>query len=59
MRAPSVVDVEEKVIRQIRGGSGRRVTLRRWYVTLAFGSQVKRLAISARDARWIRGERGL
>jgi hypothetical protein len=37
------------------GVEPRKVTVQRWYVTLSFGGEKKKLAISSTAARWLMG----
>jgi hypothetical protein len=56
LRKPSVVSVVQKDVTMIRTrGKKKPTTIQRWYVTLSFGGEKKKLAISSSAARWLMG----
>jgi hypothetical protein len=56
MRSPTVVKLDKRTVRMVRTGSKRRpAVVQRWYATLSFGGEEKKLAISASAARWLMG----
>jgi len=53
LRDPSAIMLESGTIQKtVRGG--RHLRVKRWYVTLRFGSVSARLAVSEATARWLR-----
>ena len=52
-RWPDVVALECTTVHMI--GRGKRWSVKRWYVTLNFGGESKKLAVSKRVARWLAG----
>lgn len=53
MKKPTVVRVAQRTVKMQR--KGKMQTLHRWYVHLAFGDTVKKLAISKTIADWLKG----
>lgn len=53
LRDPAATLLESGTIEHVFRG-GKRSQVKRWYVTLKFGSTSARLAVSEATARWLR-----
>ena len=54
MKNPKVVGVKEHKVSMMR--NRHKLTVKRWYVELRFGTETARLAVSKATALWVQGK---